>query len=60
MGLFVWGAPRGQKIAFLGTQEFTTLGSGAIHVRILDERGPCTVRLDRGHVGLVPIVSEDG
>ena len=55
MGVKVFGQPRGEKIRFSPTKEFTTIGIGAIHVRVVDGRGPCKVRLDRGKVGLIPI-----
>ena len=58
MGIMLFGEPRGEKIRFSGFREFTTLGIGAIHVRIDDHRGPCTVRLDSGKVGLIPIISD--
>ncbi len=50
------GGPLGEKIRFSGAQTFTTVGLGAIHLRVVDGRGPCRVRLDRGNVGLVPII----
>jgi hypothetical protein len=55
MGIKVFGEPRGEKIRFSGCREFVTLGLGAIHVRTVDDKGPCKVRLDRGKVGLIPI-----
>lgn len=58
MGVRMFGEPRGEKIRFSGFREFTTVGLGAIHVRCVDNKGPCAVRLDQGAVGLVPIVSE--
>lgn len=55
MGVNAFGEPRGEKVRFSGTQKITTVGAGAIHVRVVDGRGSCPVRLDRGDVGLVPI-----
>ncbi len=59
MGIFTAGSPLGEKIRFNGSLEFTTLGAGAIHVRVSDGKGPCRVRLDRGRVGLVPIIDKE-
>jgi len=56
MGVFVDGEPRGEKLRFQGSKEFLTIGVGAIHVKVVDGKGPCKVRLDSGKVGLVPIV----
>lgn len=57
MGIFAFGEPRGEKIRFSGHQKITSIGVGAIHVRTVDGKGPCTVRLDQGDVGLIPIIS---
>jgi hypothetical protein len=59
MGVFTLGEPRGEKIRFSGAREFTTVGLGSIHVRVVDGKGICKVRLDHGRVGLVPIISAD-
>lgn len=40
MGVFAFGAPRGEKIRFTGTREITTLGFGSIHIRMDDGKGP--------------------
>jgi hypothetical protein len=55
-GIKMFGEPRGEKIHFSGYCEFTTIGVGAIHVRTTDGKGPTSVRLDQGKVGLVPII----
>ena len=57
MGPKWFGNPLGEKIRFSGYAEFTTLGAGQIHVRTVDGKGPCKVRLDQGKVGLIPIIS---
>jgi hypothetical protein len=57
MGIKLFGEPRGEKIRFSGYCQFTTVGLGAIHVRVIDNKGPCPVRLDQGAVGLIPIIS---
>ena len=56
MGVKLFGAPRGERIPFHGCKEFTTLGLGAIHVRVTDGRGVCPVRLDEGHIGTIKII----
>jgi len=58
MGMMLFGEPRGEKVRFSGFKEFTTVGMGAIHVRAVDGRGRCKVRLDQGKVGLIPIISD--
>jgi hypothetical protein len=55
MGIMVGGTPRGEKISFSPTAEFTTIGVGAIHVRVDDGGPPCNVRLDQGKVGTIPV-----
>lgn len=57
MGIFTGGEPRGEKIRFGPHKQFTTVGVGAIHIRVVDGKGPCTVRLDQGKVGLIPIIN---
>jgi hypothetical protein len=57
MGVMFRGEPRGEKLRFSGFREFTTIGVGAIHARVVDGKGPCPVRLDHGRVGLIPIIS---
>ncbi len=52
-GVKIFGTPRGEKIGFSGVKEFTTLGIGAIHVRVTDGRGVCPVRVDEGNIGLI-------
>jgi hypothetical protein len=60
MGVFVAGEPRGEKIRFGPHKEFITVGIGSVHVRMVDGKGPCTVRLDEGAVGLIPIPIPSG
>jgi len=55
MGLMAFGRPRGELREFSGYSEFATIGIGAIHVRVIDGKGPCLVRLDRGKVGLIGV-----
>lgn len=56
MGIRLFGEPLGEKLRFSGNRKITTYGPGAVHVRVVDGRGPCPVRLDEGDVGLVPII----
>ncbi|CDZ31178.1 Hypothetical protein, partial CDS, partial [Neorhizobium galegae bv. officinalis] len=55
MGVKAFGEPRGEKLSFQGTTRFTAFGLGAIHVKVIDGKGSCTVRLDEGHVDPVTI-----
>ena len=59
MGVFAFGEPRGEKVKFSGVKKIVTIGAGALHVRAIDNKGPCTVRIDQGDVGLVPIIPKD-
>jgi hypothetical protein len=43
MGVFAFGAPRGEKIRFSGECEITTIGIGALHFRVDDDLGPCRI-----------------
>lgn len=45
--------PLGEKIRFSGMREFTTIGAGSIHVKVVDGKGPCPVELKQGAYGLV-------
>jgi hypothetical protein len=56
MGIKAFGGPMGEKIRFSGYREFKTIGAGAVHVRVVDGKGECRVRLDQGKVGLVRII----
>ena len=55
MGIKAFGKPRGERRRFTGHVSFTTIGIGAIHVRVVDTHGPCLVQLDQGDVGAIPI-----
>jgi hypothetical protein len=43
MGIFAFGEPRGEKITFSGTEEIWTIGLGALHFRVDDNKGRCEV-----------------
>ncbi len=58
MGMKILGEPQGERIKFSGTQEFTTVGIGAIHVRVDDGKWICPVQLDQGKVGAVTIIDK--
>lgn len=54
MGIKAFGEPRGEKIRFGDKPiNFTTIGIGSIHVRVVDGKGRCKVRLETGKVGLI-------
>jgi len=59
MGIFFAGNPRGQQIDFESYVKIFTIGIGAVHVRVIDGKGPCTVQVDPGDVGLIPVYHED-
>lgn len=43
MGVFAFGEPRGEKVQFSSEREITTIGAGALHFRVADDRGPCKI-----------------
>jgi hypothetical protein len=58
-GVFVAGRPRGTRKVISRRGTFFTLGFGSIHARTLPPgQATCSVRLDQGDVGLVPILSD--
>ena len=57
MGVFANGEPRGEKIAITNEGEVTTIGAGAIHVRVYDGGGPCNVWVEQKSCNLIPIPS---
>lgn len=57
MGMKIFGTPRGEKVPFSGVRKLTTIGLGAIHVRVTDKQGPCPVQLDEGDVGLISLLN---
>lgn len=40
MGVFAFGAPRGEKLSFSGEKEILVIGIGALHIRPSDGKGP--------------------
>lgn len=58
IGISFRGKPRGKTRRFENYLVFKTYGIGAIHVRSLDGKGPCRVRLDQSEVGAIPIYGE--
>jgi hypothetical protein len=56
LGIKAFGRPRGERVRFRDHVEFTTVGVGAIHVRVIDRKGPCVVQLDQGEVGLIRVI----
>lgn len=55
LGIMAFGKPRGGRIPFSGYMRFSTRGIGAVHVRVVNGKGPCRVRLDQGFVEAIPI-----
>jgi hypothetical protein len=43
MGVFSFGAPRGEKIRFSGEKEIIVIGVGSLHFRVDDGKGPCWI-----------------
>jgi len=43
MGVFAFGAPRGEKLRFSGELEVTVIGAGSLHFRVDDDLGPCKI-----------------
>jgi hypothetical protein len=55
MGVFAFGAPRGEKISFTGEREILVVGIGALHIRAADGRGPVKAAVAPKKVGLIKI-----
>jgi hypothetical protein len=45
MSIFIWGEPRGEKVAISGKGSFTVIGFGAIHIRIYDDGADCEIAI---------------
>lgn len=45
MGVKANGKPRGEKIRFRGEMQIKVVGIGAIHIRVVDGKGPCTATM---------------
>ena len=58
VGMKIGGKPRGGRFKVKGHYEFTTYGIGAIHVRTTDPLNACTVRVDQGEAGTIPVHSD--
>jgi len=58
VGVKFRGKPRGGRFKVSGHNEFTTRGLGAIHVRTTDPNDACTVRIDLGDAGVIPVYSD--
>jgi len=60
MGIKAFGKPRGERRKFQHYLTFTTVGLGAVHVRVIDGDEPCLVELIQGDakdVTLYPLPS---
>ena len=58
MGVFMFGEPRGEKVAVSGKSSFTVIGAGAIHIRVYDSVPDCEVAISQDNNVLVPILRE--
>lgn len=54
-GVKIFGEPRGSKTRITTHGIITTLGLGAIHIKVVDGKGSCGVQVDLGEVGLISI-----
>lgn len=45
MGIKTNGKPRGEKIRFRGEKQIKVVGIGAIHIRVVDGKGPSTATM---------------
>jgi hypothetical protein len=43
LGLMLFGEPRGEKVRFSGKRRVVGLFAGALHFRVVDDKGPCKV-----------------
>jgi hypothetical protein len=59
MGWFVNGTPLGEKKSISGRGEFTTIGFGAVHIRISDGGSDCEIAITQDRNTLVPILKSD-
>lgn len=55
MGVFAFGAPRGEKLSFVGEREILVIGIGALHVRPADGKGPVKAAIAPKEAGLITI-----
>lgn len=55
-GISFQGRPRGARHRVRRHKKIITFGLGAVHVRVIDGRGLCKVRVDQGAAGLIPII----
>jgi hypothetical protein len=56
MGIFIWGEPRGEKVAISGQGSFTVIGPGSIHIRTYDDGDDCEVAITQDSNVPVPIL----
>ncbi len=55
MGIFAFGAPRGEKLSFSGEREILVIGIGALHIRPSDGKGPVKAAIAPKKAGLFKI-----
>jgi len=56
MGLFVFGEPRGEKVAVSEKGDFTVLGAGAVHIRVYDDGPECEVAVTQDSNMPIPVL----
>lgn len=55
MGIFAFGAPRGEKVSFAGEREILVIGIGALHIRPADGQGPVKAAIAQKEAGLMKV-----
>ena len=55
MGVFAFGAPRGEKLSFSGEKEILVIGIGALHIRPSDGKGPVKAAIAPKKAGLFKV-----
>jgi hypothetical protein len=55
MGIFAFGAPRGEKISYSGELDILVVGFGSLHIRPADGQGPVKAAIAPKVSGLISI-----
>ncbi len=55
MGVFAFGAPRGEKVSYSGEQEVLVVGFGSLHIRPADGQGPVRAAIAPKESGLISV-----
>lgn len=53
MGIFSFGAPRGEKISFTGERDILVVGFGSLHIRSVDGKGTVKAAIAPKEAGLL-------